>query len=54
MPAAWVIETVDVLKHAGFGLAAVFPPSAPDQLSLDGLEERLDNGVDVAIALAAC
>lgn len=46
MPAARVIEAVDVLKDAGFGLAAGFPCRAPEQLGLDGLEERLDNGVD--------
>ena len=46
MPAARVIEAVDVLKDAGFGLATGFPTPAPEQLGLDGLEERLDNGVD--------
>ena len=29
-----------------------FPIPAPDQLRLDGLEERLDNGVVIAVALA--
>jgi len=53
MPAARVIEAVDVLKDAGFGLASGFPRPAPDQLGLDGLEERLNNGVVIAIALAA-
>jgi len=47
MPAARVIEAVDVLKDAGFGLATGFPRLAPEQLGLVGLEERLDNGVDV-------
>ena len=46
MPAARIIEAVDVLKDGGFCLAAGFPSPAPDQLGLDGLEERLDNGVD--------
>ena len=46
MPAARVIEAVDVLKDAGFGLAAGFPRPAPNQLGLDGLEEGLDSGVD--------
>ena len=46
MPAARVIEAVDVLKDAGFSLAAGFPIPAPDQLGLDGPEERLDNGID--------
>jgi hypothetical protein len=53
MPAGRVIETVDVVKDAGFGLATGFPNPAPDQFGLDGLEERLDNGVVIAIALAA-
>jgi hypothetical protein len=38
MPSARVIEAVDVLKDAGFGLAAGFPCPAPDQLGLDGFE----------------
>ena len=46
MPAARVIEAVDVLKDAGFGLAAGFPRPGPDQLRLNRLEERLENGVD--------
>ena len=46
MPSARVIEAVDVLKDRGFCLAAGFPIPAPDQFCLDGLEERLDNGID--------
>ena len=46
MPAARVIEAVDVLKDGGFGLATGFPRPAPEQLGLDGLEERSDNSVD--------
>jgi hypothetical protein len=46
MPSARVIEAVDVLKDGGFGLATGFPRPAPDQLGLDGFEERLDNGID--------
>jgi len=46
------IEAVDVLKDGGFGLAAGFPCPAPDQFGLDGFEERLDNGIVIAIALA--
>ena len=53
MPSARVIEAVDVLKDASFGLAAGFPGPAPNQLGLDGFEERLDNGVVITIALAA-
>jgi hypothetical protein len=40
------MEAVDVLKDCGFCLAAGFPGPAPDQFGLDGLEERLDNGID--------
>jgi hypothetical protein len=46
MPVARVIEAIAVLEDGGFGLAAGFPRPAPDQFGLDGLEERLDNGVD--------
>ena len=46
MPAARVIEAVDVLKDARLGLAAGFQNPALEQLGLDGLKERLDNGVD--------
>ena len=52
MPAARIIEVIDVLRDGGFCLATGFPRPAPGQLGLDGLdgldglEERLDNGVD--------
>ena len=46
MPAARVIEAVDVLKDGGFGLAVGFQCPAPDQFGLDGFEERLDDGID--------
>ena len=36
MPAVRVIEAVDVLKDAGFGLATGFPRPAPEQLGLHG------------------
>jgi hypothetical protein len=51
MPAARVIEAVNVLEDAGFGLATDFPRAAPNQLGLDGLEERLDNGVDAPMSV---
>ena len=53
MPTARILEAVDVLKDGGFRLAAGFPRPAPDQLRLNGLEERLDSGVVMTIALAA-
>jgi hypothetical protein len=46
MPAARVIEAIDVLKDGGFGLATGLPIPAPDQFGLEGLEKRLDHGVD--------
>jgi len=49
MPAAWVIEAVDILEDDGFGLATGLPRPAPDEFGFDGLEERLDNGVVMAI-----
>ena len=52
MPSARVIKAVDVLKDGRFGLATGFPCPAPDQFGLDGFEERLDNGIVIAIALA--
>lgn len=53
MPAAGVIETADVLEDSGLDMAARFPWPAPDQLGLDGLEEGLDGGAILTIALAA-
>ena len=47
------MEAVDVLDDGGFGLAMGFPDPARDQLGLDGLEEGLDSGVVIAIALAS-
>ena len=52
MPAARVIEAVDLLDDGGFGFATGFPNLAPVQFGFDGLEERLDSGVVMAIALA--
>ena len=52
MPSARVIEAVDILKDASFGLVAGFPCPAPDQFGLDGFEECLDNGIVITIALA--
>ena len=35
-----------LVRDAGFGLTTCLPIPAPDQLGLNRLEERLDNGVD--------
>ena len=53
MPTGRVIEAVDVLEDDGFGFATGCPRPAPVQFGLDGLEERLDNGVIIVLALAA-
>jgi hypothetical protein len=53
MPAARVIETVDLLKDGGLGLATGFPNPAPVQFGFDVLEKRRDSVVVMAIALAA-
>ena len=53
MPTARVIEAVDVLEDGRLSLSAGFPRASPNQLGLDRLEEGLNGGVIVAIALAA-
>jgi hypothetical protein len=53
MPAARVIDAVDLSKDGGFCLATGFPRPAPNQLGLDGFEKRLDNGIVITIALNA-
>jgi hypothetical protein len=46
MPSSRLIEAVDVLEDAGFGLAAGSLNPVPDQFGPDGFEEFLDNGID--------
>ena len=50
---ARIVEAVDVVEQCDLGRAACGLGPAPDHLSLDYLEERLDGGVIVAISLAA-
>ena len=52
MPPSRIVETVDVLEDGQLCVSARLPRPSPDQLSLDRLEERLDGGIVVAIALA--
>ena len=47
MPSDGVIEPVDVSGDGVFSLLAGLPGDWPDQLRLDGLEERLDHRVVV-------
>ncbi len=53
MPPTRVIEPIDVLEYRPFRLASGFPSAAPDQLGLDGFEERLDHGIVVTVSLPA-
>ena len=53
MPSTWIVETIDVFEDCHLGVSAHLPRPSPDQLSLDRLEERLDGGVVIAVALAA-
>ena len=52
VPPDRIVEPVDVSSHRVLGLAAGLPGDRPDQLGLDGLEERLDHSVVVAVALS--
>ncbi len=46
MPAPWIVKSVDVLEQRQFALP-------PDQLGLQRFEEGFNNGVVIAISLAA-
>jgi hypothetical protein len=49
MAAAKVTGIVDRLEYSPFGLASCFPTIAPDQLGLEGFEERLHHGIEAPI-----
>ena len=53
MAAARIVEPIDILEYRALGLTARVPTIAPDQLGLDGFEERFNHGIVVAISLAA-
>ena len=42
MATARVLEPIDILEDRALGLTARVPTITPDQLGLDGFEERLD------------
>ena len=48
-----IVEAIDVLEDGQLGVSARLPRPAPDHLGLDGLEEGLDSGVVIAVALTA-
>ena len=53
MPPDGVIEPVDVSGDGVLGLLAGLPCDLPDQLRLDGLEERFHHRVIVAVPAPA-
>jgi len=52
MAADRIVEAVDITANCLVGLLAGVEDSTPDELGFEGLEERLDHGVVVAIPLA--
>lgn len=52
MPAAGVVEGVDIGSDISLGLAAGFVNGAPDQFGFDGSKDGLDHCVVVAITFA--
>ena len=53
MPPDGVIEPVDVSGDGVFGLLAGLPCNWPDQLRLDGLEERFHHRIVLAVSAPA-
>ena len=53
MPAARVIEAIDVFEDSNLGSPSRLPGMPPDQLRLDGFEEGLHRSIIIAISLAA-
>ena len=51
--AARIVEPIDILEYRAFSLTACVPTVAPDQLSPDGFEERLDHRIIITIPFAA-
>lgn len=53
MPPDGVMEPVDVSGDGVSGPLAGLPGDRPDQLRLDGLEERLDHSIVLAVPAPA-
>ena len=53
MATARIVEAIDILEYRAFCLAACVPAVAPNQLRLDGFEERLNHRIVVTISLTA-
>ena len=53
MPAAGVVEAIDVVKEGKCYLIASCPSVPPDEFGYEGFEEGFHSGIVIAIALAA-
>ena len=53
MSAAWVVKAVDILMDGNLGVSAGLPAVSPDQLCFYGFEKCFDNGIVIAVSLAA-
>ena len=53
MPASWIVEAVDIFEDGHLGVATCAPGPLPDQLRLDGFEDRFHRRVVVGTVLAA-
>ena len=53
MATAQIVEAIDILEYRAFRLTARVPTITPDQLGLDGFEERLDYEIVITISLTA-
>ena len=51
MPAAGVVEAIDVVKEGKCYLIASCPSVPPDEFGLRGFEQGFDGGVFIAVAL---
>ena len=53
MASSGIIIPIDILEDRALGLTACVPTVAPNQLYLDGFEERFNHGIVVTITFAA-
>ena len=53
MPAATVVEAVDVLEQGSRDLVACRPGVTPDQFCFESFEESFNGGIVVTVTLAA-
>ena len=53
MSATMIVEAVNVFKDSQFSSTTCVPRMLPDQFSLDGFKESLDDSIVLAIPFAA-